>query len=77
MNLMQIGSVSLEYVQGVENGDLVVPVNNTLVCHMFFLAGTTQTCVLIQTIPIDTQHLRVNVYCSAICTWLIFMCYDT
>ena len=29
------------------NGDLTVPVNNTLVCNMSFLAADTQLCVLI------------------------------
>ena len=31
---------------GVENGDLAVPVNNTLVCCMSFLAADTRPCVL-------------------------------
>ena len=31
----------------VENGELAVPVNNTLVCHMAFLAADTRPCVLI------------------------------
>ena len=33
MNLIEIGLVVIE-IQGVENGELVVPVNNTLVRHM-------------------------------------------
>ena len=33
--------------RGVENGELAVPVINTLVCHMAFLAADTQRCVLI------------------------------
>ena len=28
-------------LQGVENGELAVPVNNALVCHMAFLAADT------------------------------------
>ena len=31
----------------VENSDLVVPVNNTLVCRMSSLAADTRLCVLI------------------------------
>ena len=31
----------------VENGELAVPVNNTLVRHTAFLAADTQPCVLI------------------------------
>ena len=34
-------------IQGVKNGELAVPVNNTLVCHMAFLAADTRPCVLI------------------------------
>ena len=33
---------------GVENGELPVLVNNTLVRHMAFLAADTQSCVLIR-----------------------------
>ena len=33
-------------IQGVENGELAVPVNNTPVCHMAFLAADTWLCVL-------------------------------
>ena len=46
INLIEIGPVVIE-IRGVENGDLVVPVNNTLVCHMAFLAANTRPCVLI------------------------------
>ena len=45
VNLIEIGSVVIE-IQGVENGELTVPIN-TLVCHMAFLAADTQPCVLI------------------------------
>ena len=31
----------------VKNGDLVLPVNNILVCHTSFLAADLQLCVLI------------------------------
>ena len=39
----------IKYVNLIEigNGKLAVPVNNTLVCHMAFLATDTQPCVLI------------------------------
>ena len=37
VNLIEIVPVIIE-IQGVENSDLVVPVNNTLVCHTSFLA---------------------------------------
>ena len=39
-NLIEIGAVVIE-IQGVEYGDLVVPVDNTLVCHTSFLAADT------------------------------------
>ena len=45
-NLIEIGLVIIE-IRGVENGELVVPVNNTLVHHIAFLATDTQQCVLI------------------------------
>ena len=46
VNLIQIGPVVIE-VQGVENGELVVPLNNTLKCHTDLLAADTQPCDLI------------------------------
>ena len=46
VNLIEIGRVVIE-IQGVENGELAVPVNNTLVRHMAFLAADTRPCVLI------------------------------
>ena len=46
VNLIEIGPVVIE-IRGVENGELVVPVNNTLVCHTAFLAADTRLCVLI------------------------------
>ena len=39
-NLIEIGPVVIE-IQGAENGELVAPVNNTLVHHMAFLAADT------------------------------------
>ena len=47
VNLIEIIPVVIE-IRGVENGNLAVPVNNTLVCHMAFLAADTQPCVLIK-----------------------------
>ena len=46
VNLIEIGPVVIE-IRGVENGNLVVPVNNTLVCHTVFLAADTRPCVSI------------------------------
>ena len=40
VNLIEIGLVVIE-IQGVENGELAVPVNNTLVHHTAFLAADT------------------------------------
>ena len=40
VNLIEIGPVVIE-IRGVENGKLVTPVNNTLVCHTAFLATDT------------------------------------
>ena len=46
VNLIEIGPVVIE-IRGVENGELAVPVNNTLVHHTAFLAADTRLCVLI------------------------------
>ena len=46
VNLIEIGPVVIE-IQGVENGELEVPVNDTLVHHTAFLAADTRLCVLI------------------------------
>ena len=45
VNLIEIGPVVIE-IRGVDNGKLVIPVNNTLVRHTAFLAADTQLCVL-------------------------------
>ena len=46
VNLIEINPVVIE-IRGVENGELVVPVNNTLAHHTAFLAADTRPCVLI------------------------------
>ena len=46
VNLIEISPVVIE-IRWVENCELAVPVNNTLVCHTAFLAADTQLCVLI------------------------------
>ena len=46
VNLIEISPVVIE-IRGAENGELVVPVNNTLVSHNAFLAADTRLCVLI------------------------------
>ena len=46
VNSIEIGPVVIE-IRGVENGELVVPVNNTLLRHTAFLAADTQPYVLI------------------------------
>ena len=48
-NLIEIGPEVIE-IWGVENGDLAVPVNNTLVCHVSSLAADTRPCILIYTL---------------------------
>ena len=40
VNLIEISPVVIE-IRGVENGELVVPLNNTLVRHTTFLAADT------------------------------------
>ena len=46
VNLIEIGPVVIK-IRGAENGELAVPVNNTLVRHTAFLAADTRPCVLI------------------------------
>ena len=46
VNLIEISPVVIE-IQGAENGELAVLVNNTLVRHMAFLTADTRPCVLI------------------------------
>ena len=46
VNLIEIGTVVIE-IQGAENGEVAVPVNNALVRHTAFLAADTRPCILI------------------------------
>ena len=59
VNLIEIGPVVIE-IRGVENGDLVVPVNNTLVCHMSFLATDTRPCVLLLIKNLSSNSLAIS-----------------
>ena len=46
VNLIAIGLVVIE-IRGIENGELAVPVNNTLAHPTAFLAADARPCVLI------------------------------
>ena len=48
VNLIEIGPMVIE-MRGAKNGELTVPVNNTLVHHTAFVAADTRLCVLIST----------------------------
>ena len=50
MNLIEIGPVVIE-IREVENGELAIPVNNTLVLHMAFLAADTR--LMVTTVCLD------------------------
>ena len=63
VNLIEIGSVVIE-IRGAENGELAVPVNNTLVSHTAFLAADTRPCVLI---------LYYNIIIASICSFNNFL----
>ena len=52
VNLIEINSMVIE-IRGVENGELVIPVNNTLVHNTAFLATDTRPCVLMSVCPSD------------------------
>ena len=45
VNLIDISTVVVE-IRGVKNSELVVPVNNTLVCHTTFSAAKHKTVCL-------------------------------
>ena len=57
VNLIEIGPVVI-VIQGAENGELVVPVNSTLVRHTAFLAADTRLCVLIQSSGLLTSVVQ-------------------
>ena len=59
-NFIEIGPVIIE-IQGVENGELAVPVNKTLVHHTAFLAADTRTCVLINYQGLSKIYLKRNI----------------
>ena len=46
-------------IRGAENDELAVPVNNTLVCQMAFLATDTRPCVLILEYPTSGVVLKL------------------
>ena len=83
VNWIEIGPVVIE-ILGVENGDLEVPVNNTLVCHTPFLATDTRLCVLIRSYHSKNaiKLMKINIYycsCKAIyCVTFIYslICYS-
>ena len=57
--MIEISPVVIE-IWGVENGDLVVPVNNTLVCCTSLLAADTQPCVLLYKHPLDSYGFKLD-----------------
>ena len=59
VNLIDIGPVVIE-IRGVENGELVVPVNNTLVRQTAFSAADTRPCVLIITLKSNNNILNIT-----------------
>ena len=46
INLIEIGPMVID-IRRIENSELAVPVNNTLVCNTAFYATDTPLCVLI------------------------------
>ena len=63
VNLIEIGPVVIE-IRGVENRELAVPVNNTLVRHTAFLAADTRPCVLI--LMFQTFEIGIGAVCGII-----------
>ena len=69
MNLIEIGQVVIE-IRGVENGELTIPVNNTLIHHTAFLANDTRPCVLIlRIIDAQNQPLFIHLHTSLSCNY--------
>ena len=64
MNLIEIGPVVIE-IRGAENGELVVPVNNTLVSHTAFLAADTRPCVLISDAITAIAYFITDLYSAS------------
>ena len=83
INLIEIDLVVIE-IWGVENSDLLIPINNTLVCRKFFLAADTCPCVLIYLIQATSSRsliysqwvIWVNVCNHNICSYVCMkMCW--
>ena len=70
VNLIEISPVVIE-IRGVENGELTVPVNNTLVRHTAFLAADTLPCVLI--IDYIMSYKIKNMYFLTIAHYLLLI----
>ena len=61
VNLIEIGPVVIE-IRRAENGELAVPVNNTLVSHTAFLAADTRPCVLMYALTTCSYIVTKNNY---------------
>ena len=68
VNLIEIGPVVIE-IRGAENGELAVPVNNTLVSHTAFLAADTRPCVLNNTLVSHTAFLAADTRPCVLIPW--------
>ena len=68
VNLIEIGPVVIE-IRGDENGELAVPVNNTLVSHTAFLAADTKLVSHTAFLAADTQP------CVLIFIYFVLFCY--
>ena len=71
-------------IRGTENGDLVVPVNNTLVCCTTFLlmATDTQPCVLTNAsddslLTIDDYHIFIKFHLCSMPSYLYYFLEQT
>ena len=76
VNLIEISLVVTE-IWEVENGELMAPVNNSLVHHMAFLAANTRPCVLIyihgirQTVSLEIWNWKRHGLIEGLIAWLI------
>ena len=73
VNLIEIDPVVIE-IRGVENGELAVPVNNTLVHHTAFLAADTRPCVLMSMVLVQARSQKILLGVILKEMWTFFYC---
>ena len=63
-NVCEFGTINpvvIIEIQGLETGHFTVPINNTFVCHMSFLAADTNMCLNVINTPHDVTVYNVGI----------------